>query len=57
MVSIAISAAWVGASYQFTRSTTLNVAIYNVGDKRLDVETYNTVGDGRRLWLSVLTRF
>ena len=47
----------LGASYQFTKSTTLNVALYNVGDKRLDVETYNTVGDGRRLWLSVLTRF
>lgn len=47
----------IGGSYQLTKSTTLNVALYNVGDKRLDAETYNTVGDGRRLWVGLNSRF
>ncbi len=47
----------LGASYAFNRSSTLNVAIFNIGDKRLDEQTYNTVGDGRRIWVSLNTRF
>jgi outer membrane receptor for ferrienterochelin and colicins len=47
----------LGASYAFSRNSTVNVAVNNVGDKRLDESTYNTVGDGRRLWISLNTRF
>jgi outer membrane receptor for ferrienterochelin and colicins len=47
----------IGTSFVLNKATTLNAAIYNVGDKRLDEQTFNTVGDGRRLWLSVNTRF
>ncbi|MFL9922732.1 TonB-dependent receptor [Herbaspirillum lusitanum] len=47
----------IGTSYVLSKSTTLNAAIYNLGDKRLDEQTFNTVGDGRRLWMSVNTRF
>ena len=31
--------------------------IYNLTDKRLDEQTFNTVGQGRRLWLSLTQRF
>ncbi|MEI2417065.1 TonB-dependent receptor [Orrella sp. JC864] len=47
----------LGASYALTKNTTINAAVYNLGDKRLDEQTYNTIGDGRRYWLSVNTRF
>lgn len=47
----------LGASYALTKNTTVNAAIYNVNDKRLDELNYNTIGDGRRYWLSVNTRF
>jgi len=47
----------IGASYQINKASTLNVAIYNVTDKRLDAETYNTVGDGRRLWVGMNFKF
>jgi outer membrane receptor for ferrienterochelin and colicins len=47
----------VGASYALNRDTTVNAALYNVGDKRLDDLTFNTVGDGRRLWVGMNTRF
>lgn len=47
----------IGASYSVTKSTTLNMAIYNIADKRLDEATYNTVGDGRRLWTSLSVAF
>lgn len=47
----------VGLSYALTRDTTLKAAVYNVGDRRLDTLTYNTVDDGRRYWFGVNTRF
>jgi outer membrane receptor for ferrienterochelin and colicins len=47
----------VGLSYAVTKDTTLKAAVYNVNDKRLDELTYNTVGDGRRYWFGVNTRF
>jgi outer membrane receptor for ferrienterochelin and colicins len=47
----------LGASYALTKDSTISLAVYNVGDKRLDATDYNTVSDGRRLWASVNTRF
>jgi outer membrane receptor for ferrienterochelin and colicins len=46
-----------GLSYRVNRSVTVNAALYNIGDKRLDDLTYNTVGDGRRVWLGVNNSF
>lgn len=47
----------IGASYAVSRNSTVNAGLYNVADKRLDELTYNTVGDGRRLWVGVNVRF
>lgn len=47
----------LGASYALTKNSRFNLALYNIGDKRLDASSYNTVGDGRRLWASVSTTF
>jgi outer membrane receptor for ferrienterochelin and colicins len=47
----------IGASYAINKNTTINAAIYNIGDKQLDEVTYNTIGDGRRFWVGVSTRF
>jgi len=47
----------LGASFAATKDLTLNAAIYNVGDKRLDEAEYNTVNYGRRVWLSANLRF
>jgi outer membrane receptor for ferrienterochelin and colicins len=46
-----------GGSYAFSESVRLNAAIYNVFDKRLDVDEYNATLDGRRLWVSLSSTF
>jgi len=43
--------------YRVNSSVTLNAALYNIGDKQLDVLTYNTVGDGRRVWVGLDNSF
>ncbi|WP_433977606.1 TonB-dependent receptor domain-containing protein [Erwinia sp. E_sp_B01_9] len=40
----------IGVSHKLTRTVTLNGAVYNLGDKRLDDETYGTVNYGRTFW-------
>ena len=47
----------IGTTYDIDKLTSLSAAIYNITDKRLDEQDFNTVGDGRRLWLSVTRRF
>ncbi len=47
----------IGVSHQLTRSVTLNGAVYNIGDKRLDDETYGTVNYGRTFWGGVSIDF
>lgn len=47
----------VGVSHQLTKRFTLNGAIYNIGDKRLDDETYGTVNYGRTFWGGVTFNF
>lgn len=46
-----------GGSYELTRNISLNAALYNLTDKRLDDETYGTVNYGRTLWASTTVRF
>ncbi|MCF5662656.1 TonB-dependent receptor domain-containing protein, partial [Pseudomonas syringae] len=46
-----------GGSYELSKDISLNAALYNVADKRLDDETYGTVNYGRTLWASTTVRF
>ncbi|RMU62410.1 hypothetical protein ALP29_200877 [Pseudomonas syringae pv. avii] len=47
----------LGGSYELSKNISLNAALYNVADKRLDDETYGTVNYGRTLWASTTVRF
>ncbi|MCG7393195.1 TonB-dependent receptor [Microvirga sp. ACRRW] len=47
----------VGLSYDFTEQLTLNAAVYNVFDKEIEPTDYNTVVEGRRLWVSMSATF
>ncbi|KHJ66250.1 ligand-gated channel protein [Pantoea rodasii] len=47
----------VGVSHQLFKNLTLNGAVYNIGDKRLDDETYGTVNYGRTFWGGVTLNF
>ncbi|KAF1042278.1 MAG: Colicin I receptor [Herbaspirillum frisingense] len=47
----------IGATYDVNKLTSVSAAIYNITDKRLDEQSFNTVGDGRRLWVSLTQRF
>ena len=46
-----------GATYDFNEHVTLNAAVYNLFDKRVDVDEFNTSVDGRRLWVSMTSKF
>jgi len=47
----------IGASYNFNENVTLNAAVYNLFDKRIDVDDYNAAVEGRRLWVSLTSTF
>lgn len=47
----------LGGSYEFSEHVTLNAAVYNIFDKKVGVDEFNTVVDGRRLWVSMTSRF
>ncbi|MFJ3045792.1 TonB-dependent receptor domain-containing protein [Herbaspirillum chlorophenolicum] len=47
----------IGTTYDIGKLTSVAAAIYNITDKRLDEQSFNTVGDGRRLWVSLTRRF
>lgn len=47
----------LGASYKFNENVTLNTAVYNLFDKRVELNDYNAVVEGRRLWLSMTSTF
>lgn len=47
----------LGVTHDINKLTSVSAAIYNLTDKRLDEQTFNTVGEGRRLWLSLTQRF
>ncbi len=47
----------IGGSYDFSENVTLNAAVYNIFDKKVDVDDFNSVVDGRRLWVGMTSRF
>jgi outer membrane receptor for ferrienterochelin and colicins len=47
----------MGLSYDFTEQLTLNAAIYNIFDKEIEPTDYNTVVEGRRLWIGMSATF
>lgn len=47
----------LGGSYEFSENVTLNAAVYNMFDKKVGVDEYNNVVEGRRLWLGMTSRF
>ncbi|KRE88808.1 ligand-gated channel protein [Frateuria sp. Soil773] len=52
----AYATADLGATWRLGGATTLNAALYNLTDRRLDYDTYNNVEDGRRLWLGMTVK-
>lgn len=47
----------VGVSWDYSRDLTLNAALYNLGDRRVDYADFNTIIDGRRFWIGATYRF
>ncbi len=47
----------IGGSYDFSENVTLNAAVYNIFDKKVDMDDFNSVVDGRRLWVGMTSRF
>lgn len=47
----------LGANYALNDSVTLSGAIYNIFDKETGAADYNSVNEGRRLWVSVTSTF
>lgn len=47
----------IGGSYTFSENVKLNAAIYNLFDKRVGVDQFNDVVEGRRLWVSMVSTF
>ena len=52
----AYATADLGVSWKASKTTTLNAALYNLTDRRLDYDDYNAIEDGRRLWLGITVR-
>ncbi|MGO4833496.1 TonB-dependent receptor, partial [Rhizobiaceae sp. 2RAB30] len=47
----------LGATYAFNDNFTLNAAVYNLFDKRVEATDFNTTMEGRRLWVSLTSSF
>lgn len=47
----------IGANYQLTERATVNAALYNVFNKEVRESDFNTVQEGRRLWLGLTANF
>lgn len=46
-----------GLTYNFTEKLALNAAIYNIFDKEIEPTDFNTVVEGRRLWVGMSATF
>lgn len=46
-----------GANYDLTETATLNAAVYNVLNEEIRESEFNTVLEGRRLWLGLTANF
>ena len=49
----AYATADLGSSWRIDERFTVNAALYNLTDRRLDVDSYNAIENGRRLWFGV----
>jgi len=47
----------IGLQYVVNDNVSLNAAVYNVFDKRVEPTDFNTLGEGRRFWLSMKSEF
>ena len=47
----------IGTSYEFSENVTFNAALYNLFDKRIEESDFNASVDGRRLWVSMTSKF
>ena len=47
----------IGAKYAVAENVDLNAAIYNVFDKDVGTDDFNTVMEGRRFWISMTAKF
>jgi len=47
----------IGATYRVNDRFRINAAVYNLFDKRIDEVDYNTIGEGRRFWISTTAEF
>lgn len=47
----------IGGSYAFSENVKFNAALYNLFDKRVGVDQFNDVVEGRRLWVSMTSQF
>ena len=47
----------IGATYEISENVTFNAAVYNLFDKDVTPDDYNTVVEGRRFWASVKASF
>lgn len=47
----------IGGSYAFSENVKFNAALYNLFDKRVGVDQFNDVVEGRRLWVSMTSNF
>lgn len=46
-----------GASYAFSESVVMKGAVYNLFDKKVEANDFNTTMEGRRFWLSLTSTF
>lgn len=47
----------IGAAYTFNKHVSVNGAVYNIFDKQVGTDEFNTVMEGRRYWLSMTSNF
>jgi outer membrane receptor for ferrienterochelin and colicins len=47
----------IGAKYAVAENVDLNAAVYNVFDKDVGTDDFNTVMEGRRFWISMTAKF
>ncbi len=47
----------IGAKYAVAENVDLNAAVYNVFDKDVGTDDFNTIMEGRRFWISMTAKF
>lgn len=47
----------IGGNYALNETVDFKAAVYNVFDKELNAGDFNTVGEGRRFWVSMTAKF